>query len=90
MTNQSQDISEQQQFRRAKRQKLIDDGRGAYPVSVDRTTSLKDLRSAYVVVAEDDEHTPPEGVTALGPGEETQDVVSVAGRIMFKRDTGKL
>ncbi|QPK83003.1 lysine--tRNA ligase [Corynebacterium qintianiae] len=93
MTTESQDLSEQQQFRRAKRQKLIDDGRGAYPVAVDRTTSLKDLRAAYAVVADDDSAeapVPPTGVTVLAPGGETQDTVAVAGRIMFKRDTGKL
>ncbi|WKD58154.1 Lysine--tRNA ligase [Corynebacterium capitovis DSM 44611] len=90
MTTQSQDISEQQKFRRAKRQKLIDDGRGAYPVSVERTSSLKDLRASYVVVADGEEAAPAAGVTALSAGEETQDTVTVAGRIMFKRDTGKL
>ena len=94
MTTQSpdtHDISEQQQFRRAKRQKLIDDGRGAYPARVERTTSLKDLRAAYTVVVEGEgEPADAPGVTVLAPGEETQDTVSVTGRVMFKRDTGKL
>ncbi len=69
-------LSEQQQIRREKRQKLIDDGRSAYPVEVDRTTSLKDLRAKY------------DGT--LEAGQETEDVVAVAGRIMFQRNTGKL
>ena len=72
----TQDFSEQQQIRREKRQRLIDEGRDAYPVEVDRTMSLKDLRAKY------------DGT--LEPGDETQDVVAVAGRIMFQRNTGKL
>ncbi|GAA3522756.1 lysine--tRNA ligase [Corynebacterium pilbarense] len=72
----TQDFSEQQQIRREKRQRLIDEGRDAYPVEVDRTTSLKGLRAKY------------DGT--LEPGEETQDEVAVAGRIMFQRNTGKL
>ena len=72
----TQDLSEQQQIRREKRQRLIDEGRDAYPVEVDRTTSLKDLRAKY------------DGT--LEAGEETQDEVAVAGRIMFQRNTGKL
>lgn len=72
----TQDFSEQQQIRREKRQRLIDEGRDAYPVEIDRTTSLKDLRAKY------------DGT--LEPGEETQDEVAVAGRIMFQRNTGKL
>lgn len=72
----TQDFSEQQQIRREKRQRLIDERRDAYPVEVDRTTSLKDLRAKY------------DGT--LEAGEETQDEVAVAARIMFQRNTGKL
>ena len=82
----TQDFSEQQQIRREKRQRLIDEGRDAYPVEVDRTTSLKDLRDKYQVVGEGE----GDGVTRLEAGQETQDVVAVAGRIMFQRNTGKL
>ena len=82
----TQDFSEQQQIRREKRQRLIDEGRDAYPVEVDRTTSLKDLRGKYQVVGEGE----GDGVTRLEAGQETQDVVAVAGRIMFQRNTGKL
>lgn len=82
----SQDLSEQQQIRRAKREKLIESGREAYPAEVNRTTSLKDLRAKYQAVAEGE----GDGERRLEPGQETQDVVSVAGRIMFQRNTGKL
>ena len=77
----TQDLSEQQQIRRAKREKLLAQGHEPYPVVVDRTTSLKDLRAKYSTA---------EGELALEPGEETQDEVAVAGRIMFQRNTGKL
>ena len=87
MKNQTtQDLSEQQQFRRAKREKLLSEGRDAYPVVVDRTTSLRELRQKYRAVPEGE----GDGKFNLAPGEETQDVVAVAGRIMFQRNTGKL
>ena len=78
--------TEQQRIRREKRQKLLDAGVEPYPAEVDRTTSLKDLRAKYQAVAEGE----GDGVTRLEPGQETGDVVSVAGRIMFQRNTGKL
>ncbi|PAT05253.1 lysine--tRNA ligase [Corynebacterium hadale] len=80
------ELSEQQQIRRDKRQKLLDAGQDAYPVSVERTTSLQDLRAKYQAVSEGE----GDGATKLEPGQETQDVVAVAGRIMFQRNTGKL
>ncbi|MCG7254754.1 lysine--tRNA ligase [Corynebacterium hadale] len=80
------ELSEQQQIRRDKRQKLLDAGQDAYPVSVERTTSLQDLRAKYQAVPEGE----GDGATKLEPGQETQDVVAVAGRIMFQRNTGKL
>ena len=63
----TQDLSEQQQYRRAKRQKLIDSGREAYPVVVDRTDSLSDVRARYAVAAEGE--TAPEGATVLEAGQ---------------------
>ena len=81
----TQDLSEQQQIRRAKREKLIEQGKDAYPVEVDRTTSLSELREKYSVV-----ESGADGVTTLEAGQETQDEVAVAGRIMFQRNTGKL
>ncbi|MET0144089.1 MAG: lysine--tRNA ligase [Ilumatobacteraceae bacterium] len=64
---------------RARRQRLVDDVRAAggepYPYRFDRTHSLADVRATW-----------PD----LAPGTETSDEVSVAGRIVLKRDTGKL
>ncbi|MDQ2796756.1 MAG: OB-fold nucleic acid binding domain-containing protein, partial [Actinomycetota bacterium] len=61
--------------RRDKRQRLLDAGRQAYPVQVGRTHTLRDVR---------------QGWTHLETGEETDDVVRVAGRVVFVRNTGKL
>lgn len=62
-------------MRRDKRQRLLDAGRQAYPVQVGRTHTLRDVR---------------EGWMHLETGEETDDVVRVAGRVVFVRNTGKL
>jgi len=68
---------EQVAVRAAKRERIIAEGGQAYPVLVPRTRSLAQ------VCAED-------AWRALADGEETQDVVSVTGRVMFARGTGKL
>ncbi len=70
------DVPEQMRVRRAKRDRIIADGGQAYPVSVPRTHEIADIRAQY-----DD---------ALEAGEETQDLVGVAGRVVFVRNTGKL
>lgn len=62
-------------MRRDKRQRLLDAGRQAYPVQVGRTHTLRDVR---------------EGWMHLETGAETDDVVRVAGRVVFVRNTGKL
>ncbi|WP_083980002.1 lysine--tRNA ligase [Demequina salsinemoris] len=61
--------------RRAKRDRLIEAGGEAYPVVVDRTHEIADVKKSY-------DH--------LEAGEETEDVVGVAGRVVFIRNTGKL
>ncbi|GHJ45891.1 lysine--tRNA ligase [Catellatospora sp. TT07R-123] len=61
--------------RRAKREVLIGSGVDAYPVAVPRTHTLAEVRQGYADLPED--HT-------------TGDVVSVTGRVMFVRNTGKL
>ncbi|MCT2180863.1 lysine--tRNA ligase, partial [Kocuria sp. p3-SID1433] len=66
---------EQRQFRMDKRAALVDSGRQAYPVEVPRTHTLSQVRDGW-------EH--------LETGEETEDVVSVTGRVVFVRNTGKL
>jgi len=71
------DLPEQMRVRRDKRQRLIDEGRAAYPVTVERTHTLNQLRTSY------------DG-RELAPDTHTGDQVAVAGRVMFLRNTGKL
>ncbi len=93
--NQSQkpetDVPEQLRIRREKRERLLGEGRQAYPVTVERTMSLAELRAKYQVVDAEAADAPrAEGVTYLEVGEETQDVQAIAGRLIFMRNTGKL
>ncbi len=69
-------LSEQQRIRRAKREQMLARGVEPYPVGVPVTTTIAEVREQY------------EG--ALEAGEETQDVVGVAGRVVFQRNTGRL
>jgi lysyl-tRNA synthetase class 2 len=69
------DLPEQLRIRREKRASLIERGIEPYPVSVPRTKTLAEVRAQYADIATD---------SATG------DVHSVSGRIVFKRDTGKL
>jgi len=69
------DLPEQLRIRREKRASLIERGIEPYPVSVPRTKTLAEIRTQYADIATD---------SATG------DVHSVSGRIIFKRDTGKL
>ncbi|MGY5763628.1 lysine--tRNA ligase [Brachybacterium sp. DNPG3] len=69
------DTSDQVAVRMAKRERLLARGEEAYPVSVPVTTSIAAVREAY---------------GHLEAGEETQDVVGIAGRVVFQRNTGKL
>lgn len=69
------DRSEQAQVRLAKRQRMLDEGLDPYPVAVPVTASIAQVREDYA---------------HLVAGEETQDVVGVAGRVVFLRNTGKL
>ena len=78
MSNQEQpdlELPEQLRIRREKRERIISSGNEAYPVSVPRTKSLAAIRAKY------------EG---LEIDVATGDIESVTGRIIFKRDTGKL
>jgi lysyl-tRNA synthetase class 2 len=68
-------VPEQMQIRRAKRDRLIEAGIEPYPVHVPRTHTLGQVREAHA---------------HLAAGEETDDVVTVAGRVVFIRNTGKL
>lgn len=69
------DTPEQLRIRREKRDRLLEQGVEAYPVGVPRTHTIAQVRAAY-----------PD----LEPGQETDDVVGVAGRVVFLRNTGKL
>jgi lysyl-tRNA synthetase class 2 len=69
------DLPEQLRIRREKRAGLLARGVEPYPVSVPRTKSLTRIRAIYSDLAID---------VATG------DIESVTGRIIFKRDTGKL
>jgi len=69
------DLNEQMRVRMDKRARLLDQGTAPYPVSVPRTMSLVDVRSRW---------------GHLEAGEETDEVVGVAGRVIFLRNTGKL
>jgi len=71
------DLPEQVRVRHDKRARMLAAGLDPYPVAVPRTHSLRQVR------AEDD----PAG---LGAGAQTGKTVSVTGRIIFLRDTGKL
>lgn len=70
-----QSVSEQVQVRLAKRERLLAEGRHPYQVEVPRTHALAAVRAEW---------------GHLAAGEETDVVVSVAGRVMFQRNTGKL
>jgi lysyl-tRNA synthetase, class II len=69
------DLPEQLRIRRDKRAQLLAEGRQPYPVEVARTHTLAEIRAAYPDLPTD---------TA------TDDVVGVAGRVMFARNSGKL
>lgn len=69
------DIPEQMRVRRAKRDRILAAGGEAYPVQVPVTTTIAAVRAEH------------EGLAA---GIETGDVVGVAGRVVFQRNTGKL
>lgn len=73
----SDELPEQLRIRREKRRKLIDSGREAYPIGVGRTHRLADIVGSHDAVA-------------LGPDHHTGLTVTVAGRVIFLRNTGKL
>ncbi|MGW0452192.1 lysine--tRNA ligase [Gordonia sputi] len=66
---------EQLRIRREKRDRILDEGREAYPVSIGRTHSLAGIREAH---------------PNLEAGTETGTIVGVAGRVIFLRNKGKL
>lgn len=103
-SNPATDLPEQLRIRREKREKINELSLGgAYPVEVDRTISISDLRAKYFVTRElqGEELAAQEAALAaakaanpnvqvLAVGEETDEEVAIAGRIIFQRNTGKL
>ncbi|WP_327638203.1 lysine--tRNA ligase [Kribbella sp. NBC_00482] len=71
------DLPEQMRVRREKRDRLLAEGVPPYPISVPRTHLLKDLRAKY-------------DAQELEADTRTGEQVSVAGRVIFLRNTGKL
>lgn len=69
------DIPEQFRIRRDKRARLLAEGGDPYPVAVERTHTLAEIRAAHPDLPDDSV---------------TDDVVGVAGRVIFARNSGKL
>ncbi len=70
-----EELSEQTQVRLGKRERLIESGAEAYPVSLPITTTIPELRATY-----------PDLETDAATG----DIVGLAGRVVHLRNTGKL
>ncbi len=71
------DLPEQMRVRLDKRQQIIDRGEEPYPTVVQRTHSIAQIVDKY-------------DPAALGPDTLTADIVSITGRVIFVRGTGKL
>jgi lysyl-tRNA synthetase, class II len=69
------DLPEQFQIRQEKRARLLAEGRDPYPVAVQRTHTLAEVRAAHPDLATDSA---------------TDDIVGIAGRVIFARNSGKL
>ncbi|MHA7172569.1 lysine--tRNA ligase [Arthrobacter monumenti] len=69
------DVSEQMQIRLDKRARLLERGAEPYPVVLERTHTLGEVREKY---------------GHLEAGDSTGTVAAVAGRVVFVRNTGKL
>ncbi|SCG58288.1 lysine--tRNA ligase [Micromonospora coxensis] len=69
------DLPEQMKVRREKRDRMLAEGVEPYPVGYPRTSTLAEIRDKYAELPTD---------TATG------DEVSVTGRVIFVRNTGKL
>jgi lysyl-tRNA synthetase class 2 len=75
------DLPEQMQVRFEKRARLLESGRQAYPIAVERTRTVREIREKY---------DPELEAGALEPDTHTGETVSIAGRVIFLRNTGKL
>ncbi|ROR55151.1 lysyl-tRNA synthetase class II [Luteococcus japonicus] len=68
-------VSEQMQVRRDKRERILEAGKQAYPADLRRSHTLTTVRATW---------------GHLTAGEETTDEVTIGGRVVFIRNTGKL
>jgi lysyl-tRNA synthetase class 2 len=75
VSEEAREASEQKQVRLAKRQRLLDSGREAYPVGVPVTDTIAAVRARHAELETDSR---------------SGDVVGLAGRIVHARNTGKL
>ena len=75
------DLPEQMRVRREKRERLIESGHGAYPLTVERSDTLTEIRARYDA---------PLQAGELEPDTRTGEQVAVTGRVIFLRNTGKL
>src|SRR5690348_9498274 len=75
------DLPEQMQVRREKRQRLLDEKKQPYPVHVERTHTVREIREKY---------DPALASGELDPDHRTGEEVAIAGRVIFLRNTGKL
>ena len=71
----AEEISEQMSVRLDKRERLIEQGVEPYPVGLPITTTIAAVRAAH---------------PGLEPDAQTGELVGLAGRVVFQRDTGKL
>jgi lysyl-tRNA synthetase, class II len=71
----AEDLPEQMRVRREKRDRLLAEGIDPYPVRVPRTTTIAEVRGRFPDLPVD---------TATG------EIVSITGRVIFVRNTGKL
>jgi len=69
------DVPEQVRVRAAKRERLLAAGVDPYPVVLPVTATIAQVRASH---------------PSLAAGEETDDVVGVAGRVIYLRNTGRL
>lgn len=69
------DAPEQLRVRAEKRRRLLESGIDPYPVQLPITSTIEEVRDKY---------------GNLEAGEETQDIVGVAGRVVLARNAGKL
>ena len=75
------DLPEQMQVRLDKRQRLLDSGREAYPIGVERSQTILQIREKYDARLAAGE---------LAADTRTGEQVAIAGRVIFQRNTGKL